>query len=232
MFRFALATAVALPLSVAALTASAQQASPSSAMPLSDSAFVTCRQGQAMTPDQRKSLVLDLLDRAARYYGVAVYDGQKIGEDLGFMIRAGCTIYPEHFLLPVVARSVRAAGSDPAMGAYVAPGRAPSIDPANLGDSVFITCQSALGMPAPQWQALVQSFGTAAAKHFNVTQSPDPAAAGDLQNLAFAGCKMYPDHLAYAIVARSVAATAEGRAPTQATTESARPTKVVKPPKP
>ena len=79
---------------------------------------------------------------------------------------------------------------------------------------------------------MVQAFGTAAAKHFNVAQSADPAAGQDLHNLALTGCKMYPDHLAYAIVARSVAATAEGRAPSQAGTDGTRPTKLVKPPKP
>lgn len=230
MFKLARAAAVALPLSLVAATASAQPATTSP----TDAAFVTCRQGQAMTPDQRKTLALDLMNRAAKYYNIAVYDGQKIGEDLGFMVRAGCTIYPEHFLLPVIARAVRAAGNDPAMGTYVSPGRSTTAEPtspAGLGDSVFVLCQDAMALPPERMQAMVQTFGTAAAKHFNVTQSTDPAAAQDLQNMAVAGCKMFPDHLAYAIVARSVAATAEGRAPSQAS-ESMRPTKVVKPPKP
>lgn len=103
------------------ITSAASAAEP--AMPVKDAAYITCRQAQAMPPDQRKTLALDMLNRAAKYYNVAIYDSETIGEDLGYIIRAGCTIYPDQFLLPIISRAVRAAGGDPSMGTFLGSSR-------------------------------------------------------------------------------------------------------------
>ena len=70
-------------------------------------AYVTCREAQAMAPEQRRALAVFLADHVARQRGVAIPDGEQ-GAQLAQLVRGGCTLSPEAYLFAVIDRAVQA----------------------------------------------------------------------------------------------------------------------------
>ena len=90
-------------------TASAQAQTPS--LQFDQAAYVTCREAHAMTPDSRRTLAVFLAEHSARRYGVAIpYDTR--GTQLALLVRGGCTLNPDAYLLTVIDRAVLAERSN------------------------------------------------------------------------------------------------------------------------
>ena len=98
--RLALAISIA-----AALTTSAQAQAP--ALQFGQAAYVTCREAHAMTPDARRALAMFLAEYSARRYGVTIPEDTR-GAQLAYLVRGGCTLYPEAYLYSVVDKAVLA----------------------------------------------------------------------------------------------------------------------------
>jgi hypothetical protein len=102
--RLALAFSLA-----AAFTGSAEAQAP--ALGFDQAAYVTCRQAQAMTPDARRALATFLAENSARRYGVTLPEDTR-GAQIAFLVRGGCTLYPDAYLYTVVDRAVLAERSN------------------------------------------------------------------------------------------------------------------------
>ena len=98
--RLALALSIA-----AALTTSAQAQAP--ALQFERAAYVTCREAHAMTPEARRGLAMFLAEYSARRYGVTIPEDTR-GAQLAYLVRGGCTLYPEAYLYSVVDKAVLA----------------------------------------------------------------------------------------------------------------------------
>jgi hypothetical protein len=70
-------------------------------------AYVTCREAQAMAPDARRGVATFLAEHAARRHGARIPDGEA-GAQLALLVRGGCTLYPDAYLLTVVDRAIAA----------------------------------------------------------------------------------------------------------------------------
>lgn len=119
MLRYLTAAPAALVCLVLAFPAGAQtssgQAQTSSSqapsLNLRDTAFLTCADAQAMTPDQRKALTLQIAEAAANHYQTRIADSEQTGQQIGWLIRSACTMGPETYYSTVVARAVRVMGA-------------------------------------------------------------------------------------------------------------------------
>ena len=96
--RFA---AFALSLTVVPSLAQAQSAP----LTFDNAAYVSCRDAQAMTPDARRAVATFLAEHAARRHGVKIPDGEA-GAQLAFLVRGGCSLYPDAYLLTVVEKAI------------------------------------------------------------------------------------------------------------------------------
>lgn len=102
--RFAaLASALAALPSLAPSMAQAQSA----ALTFDQAAYITCREAHAMVPDARRAVATFLAEHAARRYSVRIPDGEAGGQ-LALLVRGGCTLYPDAYLLTVVDRAIAA----------------------------------------------------------------------------------------------------------------------------
>jgi hypothetical protein len=70
-------------------------------------AYITCRDAHAMAPDARRAVATFLAEHAARRHGVRIPDGEA-GTQLALLVRGGCTLYPDAYLLTVVDRAIAA----------------------------------------------------------------------------------------------------------------------------
>ena len=68
-------------------------------------AYVTCREAHAMAPDARRAIATFLAEHAARRHGVRIPAGEA-GAQLALLVRGGCTLYPDAYLLTVVERAI------------------------------------------------------------------------------------------------------------------------------
>jgi hypothetical protein len=68
-------------------------------------AYFTCREAQAMAPDARRAVATLLAEHAARRHGARIPDGEA-GAQLALLVRGGCTLYPDAYLLTVVERAI------------------------------------------------------------------------------------------------------------------------------
>ena len=96
---FALALAV-----VPSLAPSLAQAQ-SAPLTFDNAAYISCREAQAMTPDARRAVATFLAEHAARRHGVRIPDGEA-GAQLALLVRGGCSLYPDAYLLTVVERAI------------------------------------------------------------------------------------------------------------------------------
>jgi hypothetical protein len=68
-------------------------------------AYITCREANAMAPDARRAVATFLAEHAARRHGTRIPDGEA-GAQLALLVRGGCTLYPDAYLLTVVERAI------------------------------------------------------------------------------------------------------------------------------
>src|SRR5262245_16264306 len=102
--RLALAFSLA-----AAFTGSAEAQAP--ALGFDQAAYVTCLPAQAMAPDSRRALATFLAENSSRRYGVTVPEDAR-GAQVAFLVRGGCSLYPDSYLYVVVDRAVLAERSN------------------------------------------------------------------------------------------------------------------------
>jgi len=95
--------ALATTLVLAATVAQAQTAP----LNFEQSAYITCREAQAMNVEARRSLAIYLAEHSARYRGVSIPDDQRGGE-LAMLVRGGCTLAPDAYLFTVIDRAILA----------------------------------------------------------------------------------------------------------------------------
>ena len=72
-----------------------------------DAVYLSCRDVQAMQPQQRRSLALFLGEHAARHRGVRLPEGEQGGQ-LAMLVRGGCTLAPDTHLFAVIDRAILA----------------------------------------------------------------------------------------------------------------------------
>ena len=97
---------VAAGLGAALLAAGAAEAQ-APALNFDQAAYITCKEAHAMNPEARKALAVYLADHAARYRGVVIPDG-PMGQQLGHLVRGGCTLAPDAYLFTVIDRAILA----------------------------------------------------------------------------------------------------------------------------
>jgi hypothetical protein len=68
-------------------------------------AYITCREAHAMAPEARRAVATFLAEHAARRYGARIPDGEA-GAQLALLVRGGCSLYPDAYLLTVVDRAI------------------------------------------------------------------------------------------------------------------------------
>ena len=77
----------------------------SATLTFDQAAYITCREAQAMAPEARRAVATLLAEHAARRRGARIPDGEA-GAQLALLVRGGCTLYPDAYLLTVVDRAV------------------------------------------------------------------------------------------------------------------------------
>jgi hypothetical protein len=90
-------------LGAAALSSAQAQTS----MSFEQTAYVTCREAQAMSPDSRRALAIFLAEHASRRRGVVIPEGE-LGSQIAYLVRGGCTLAPDAYLFTVIDRAVQA----------------------------------------------------------------------------------------------------------------------------
>jgi hypothetical protein len=68
-------------------------------------AYLTCREAHAMAPEARRAAATFLAEHAARRHGARIPDGEA-GAQLALLVRGGCSLYPDAYLLTVVDRAI------------------------------------------------------------------------------------------------------------------------------
>lgn len=168
---------------------------------LRDTAFLTCTDANAMSADERRSLALRILDAAARHYQTQIADNQLLGEQIGWLVRSGCTIAPDAYFSTVLARAVRVVGGG------VEP---PLQQPLDMAQAVFLTCSGTTALPPDQLKEIGWFIGKEAAAHYGLT--PGPQWTPDyIAALVFNGCKMYPDAYYLSMIGRAIRAVSAPR---------------------
>ncbi|MBL8667430.1 MAG: hypothetical protein JNM48_08215 [Rhodospirillales bacterium] len=163
---------------------------------LRDTAFVTCAEANALPEEQRRDLSFRIIDAAARHYQTQIPDNRQLGEQIGWLVRSGCTIAPESYFSTVVARAVRVVGSG------IEP---PLQQPLDMAQAVFLTCSGANALPPDQLKDVGIFIGKEAAGHYRLT--PGPQWTPDyIAALVFNGCKMYPDAYYLGMIGRAIRA--------------------------
>ena len=76
-------------------------------MSFEQTAYITCREAQALQPDARRALATFLADHVARKRGVVIPEGE-LGGQIGYLVRGGCTLAPDAYLFVVIDRAVQA----------------------------------------------------------------------------------------------------------------------------
>jgi hypothetical protein len=76
-----------------------------SSLTFDQAAYITCREAQAMAPDARRGVAILLAEHAARRRGARIPDGEA-GAQLALLVRGGCSLYPDAYLLTVVDRAI------------------------------------------------------------------------------------------------------------------------------
>lgn len=192
MIRSLTAVGAALAAVALAVPAGAQIAD----RPLRDTAFTTCAEAQAMPAEERKALALKIADTAAKHYQTQIANDEKVGTELGWLIRSACTMAPEAYLSSVVARAVRVVGG----------GTEPPLrQPLDMNQAVFASCSGTEALAPEELKQLATFITTEAAAHYGLTPgpqwTPDYVAA-----LIHNACQMYPDTYYLAIIGRAIRA--------------------------
>ena len=106
---FVAAGVAALLLAAGSAQAQSPAATPAAMPPLNfdQAAYITCKEANAMNPQARRALAEVLAEHAARYRGVAIPEGGE-GQQLGHLVRGGCTLAPDAYLFTVIDRAILA----------------------------------------------------------------------------------------------------------------------------
>ena len=188
------AAIAALTLIASMATAVAQAPAPS----LSERAFLTCLDVDTMPAEQRKALTLQIANAAARYYQADIADSEKVGENMGWLVRSACTIAPNAYYSTIVARAIRVAGSG------VEP---PLLQPLDMNQAIFLTCSGTRSLAPDQLKQLGTYIGAEAAAHYKLT--PGPEWTPDyIAALVYNGCQMFPDAYYLSMIGRAIRAVA------------------------
>jgi hypothetical protein len=176
-------------------------------MSFEEAAYMTCREVQAMPRETRISFALALVQRAAAQMGVAYEQSTPLDSKVGPLIRAGCTVYPDAFMLPVAAMSVRRA-------AGVEPRSAPATTAIPFETAAFLTCEQYGQMTEAQQNALEYDLAVHAGQHFGMRFEDTPSGRAKLDAgitpLVQGTCILAPDFHIYGVVARAVEAAKGG----------------------
>lgn len=165
---------------------------------LQQTAFLTCSEANAMPVEQRRALALEIITAASRHYQTQVPQDEQAGEQIGWLVRSGCTIAPEAYFTGVVARAVRV------MGGGIEP---PLQQPIDMDQAVFLTCSGTDALPRDQLKQVGTYIGKAAAAHYGLTPGPDWT-PDYVAALVHNGCKMSPDAYYLGMIGRAVRAVA------------------------
>ncbi len=192
MIGYLTAAGVALVAVAMVSPASAETAGPN----LRESAFTTCAEAQAMPTEERRTFVLKIAEAAAENYQTQIAASEETGQQIGWLIRSACTIAPEAYIAPIVARAVRVIGG----------GTEPTLrQPLDMRQAVFLSCSGTTALPPEEAKQLGNLITTEAAAHYGLNPgadwTPDYVAA-----LVHNSCQMYPDMYYLSIVGRAIRA--------------------------
>jgi hypothetical protein len=67
--------------------------------------FITCKDAHAMAPEARRALAYYLAEYSARYRGVTLPEDSR-GQQIGYLVRGGCTLAPDAYLFTVIDRAI------------------------------------------------------------------------------------------------------------------------------
>ena len=98
-----LATVAALLVGSAAVQA--QTATPAPTLSFERAVFITCKEAHDLQPEARKALSYYLAEYSARYRGVVLPEDSR-GEQVGYLVRGGCTLAPDAYLFTVIDRAI------------------------------------------------------------------------------------------------------------------------------
>jgi hypothetical protein len=98
------AIAFALAMTGLALPAAAQ----TTAVPFEKAVYYTCSDLDRMSKEERTAIALMLADHAAAHYGIRFRDNEKVDRELGAMVRAGCTMFPNAHVFFIIQAAVKA----------------------------------------------------------------------------------------------------------------------------
>ena len=175
-------------------------------MSFEDAAYVTCRDTQAMPREKRVAFAVALVKRASNFYGVPYVEGTPLDSQLGPLIRAGCTVYPNAYLNSVTATAfLRATNASPPKVA-----NASSMP---FETTSFLTCRQFGQMTDEQQDALEFDFAVRAGQRYGMkfedTASGRAKVDEGITPLVQGTCFLAPDFLIYPVVAKAVQAAVQ-----------------------
>lgn len=91
-------------LALAAVPVAAQQAT---MPPFEEMVYITCADAQAMAPERRMEIARYLADHAAAHHGISLPPTEEAGQELGILVRGGCTMFPQAYLFGVIGQALR-----------------------------------------------------------------------------------------------------------------------------
>ncbi|MBV8190943.1 MAG: hypothetical protein JOY64_22450 [Alphaproteobacteria bacterium] len=86
-------------------TAQAQTATSAPTLTFERAVFITCREAHAMQSEARKAIAYYLAEYSARYRGVTIPEDSR-GAQIGYLVRGGCTLYPDEYLFAVIDHAI------------------------------------------------------------------------------------------------------------------------------
>lgn len=103
--RMAVAGIVAL---VASTAVSAQEVGqgPVPAVDIERAIYLTCREVSEMTAQDRQAIAVALGRHSATHRGLQLPLPAEAGDDLAYLVRGGCTLYPDAYLFAVIDRAI------------------------------------------------------------------------------------------------------------------------------
>jgi hypothetical protein len=159
-----------------------------------------------MGREQRIQFVLALVQRASAHYGVEYGADSRLDAEVGMLLRAGCTAFPDAYVQTIAALAVRRAGQ-------VAPQSVVGDLAMPFEQAVFLTCEQYGQMTDAQQDAVEFNLAVHAGRHYGMRFDNTPAERTKLDDgitpLIQGSCALLPDLYVHPIVGRAVQAAAE-----------------------
>ena len=99
------AVAVTLFVSTAVSAQEVGQAS-GPAVDIEQAIYLTCREVSEMEPEARQAIAVALGRHSAAHRGLQLPLPAEAGDDLAYLVRGGCTLYPDAYLFAVIDRAI------------------------------------------------------------------------------------------------------------------------------